>query len=53
MTNVERLFSSPGVIIKDIYELFKANKPTRERDSVLNYIKLLFQKLKKEIYINR
>jgi len=34
-----------GVIIKDIYDIFKANKPVKERDSaVLNYIKLLFQK---------
>jgi len=54
-TNVEKLFPSPGVIIKDIYEIFKANKPTRERDSaVINYIKLLFQKLKKVyIFINK
>jgi len=47
-TNIEKLFPSPGVIVKDIYEIFGANKPTRERDSaVINYIKLLFQKLKK------
>jgi len=45
ITNVEKLFPSPGVIIKDIYEIFQANKPTRERDAaVINYIKLLFQK---------
>jgi len=44
-TNVEKLFPSPGVIIKDIYEIFQANKSTRERDAaVINYIKLLFQK---------
>jgi len=43
-TIVEKLFPSPGVIVKDIYELFNANKSTRERDSaVINYIKLLFQ----------
>jgi len=44
-TIVDKLFPSPGVIIKDIYELFKADKTTRERDAaVINYIKLLFQK---------
>jgi len=44
-TNVENLFPSPGIIIRDIYDIFKANKPMRERDSaIINYIKLLFQK---------
>jgi len=44
-TSIENLFPSLGVIIKDIHDLFIANRPTRERDSaVLNYIKLLFQK---------
>jgi len=47
VANVENLFPSPGVIIKDIYEIFQANKPTRLRDAaVINYIKLLFQKKK-------
>jgi len=43
VNNIEKLFPSPGVIIKDIYEIFKANKPVRKRDSVvLNFLKLLF-----------
>jgi len=43
-TNVEKLFPSPGIIIKDIYEIFKANKSARERDSaVLNYINCCFK----------
>jgi len=43
-STVKKLFPSPGVIVKDIHELFKSNKSTRERDSaVINYIKLLFQ----------
>jgi len=42
---IEKLFPSSGIIIRDIYELFKTNKPTRERDSaIMNYVKLLFQK---------
>jgi len=44
LNSIEKLFPSPGVLIRDIYELFKANKPTRERAAVLNYIKLLIQK---------
>jgi len=41
---IDKLFPSPGIIVRDIYEIFKTNKPLRERDSALvNYIKLLFQ----------
>jgi len=44
-SSLENLFPSPGVIIKDIYDIFIANGPTKERDSaILNYIKLVFQK---------
>jgi len=43
--SIDNLFPSPGVIIKDIYELYKVNESRRERDSaVLNYLNLLFRK---------
>jgi len=43
-SSIENLFPCPGVIIKDIYELFKADKSKRERDfAVLNYLNLLFK----------
>jgi len=42
-SNIENLFPSPGVIIKDIYELYKGSESRRERDlAVLNYLNLLF-----------
>jgi len=43
-SSIDKLFPSPRVIIKDIYEIYKTNKSTRERDSaVLNYINLFFR----------
>jgi len=42
--NIENLFPSPGVIIKDTFELYKLKKPIiKERESALiDYIKVLF-----------
>jgi len=43
-SSIDKLFPSPGVVIKDIYVIYNINKSTRERDSaVLNYINLLFR----------
>jgi len=43
--NIEEIFPAPDVIIKDLFELYKGNKPVKERDSaLLNYVKLLFNK---------
>jgi len=40
---IDSLFPSPGIIIKDLYEIFISNKLVRERNSaVLNYLNLLF-----------
>jgi len=41
--NIEEIFPAPGVIIKDLFDLYNSNKPSIERESaLLNYIKLLF-----------
>jgi len=43
--NIEEIFPAPDVIIKDLFELYKGNKPVKERDSaLLDYVKLLFNK---------
>jgi len=43
-SNIEALFSSPGVIIKDLFDLYSSDKPRLERNSALvNYVQLLFQ----------
>jgi len=43
--NIETLFPSPEVIIKDLFDLYKANKPRVKRNTALiNYLQLLFQK---------
>jgi len=39
--NIEQVFSAPGVIIRDLYDLYKCNKPLKERESaLLDYVKL-------------
>jgi len=43
--NLEEIFPAPGVIVKNLYNLYICNKPTKEREStLLNYVKLLFSK---------
>jgi len=42
--NIEEVFPAPGMIVKDIFELYTSNKPTKERElALLNYVKLLFK----------
>jgi len=44
-SNIDKLFPSPGVIIRDIYDLYKSKESKKERDfAVLNYLSLLFRK---------
>jgi len=44
IASLDNLFPSPGIIIKDIYEIYKTNKLVKERDSaVLNYLNFLFK----------
>jgi len=48
--SIDNLFPAPGIIVKDIYDIYKSNKLIRERDSaVLNYLNLLFRKIIKKI----
>jgi len=42
--NIDRLFPSPGIVMKDLYEIYNSNRIVRERElAVLNYINLLFR----------
>jgi len=42
--SIDSLFPSPGIVMKDLYEIYKSNRIMRERDSaVLNYLNLLFR----------
>jgi len=44
-SNLVNLFPAPGIVVKDIFEIYKSNKLKRERESaLLNYINLLFRK---------
>jgi len=41
--NIKIIFPSPGIIIKDLFDLYKSNKPVNERDSAqIHYFQLLF-----------
>jgi len=43
--NIEEIFPAPGVIIKDLFDLYNSNKPINEKESaLLNYVKLLFSR---------
>jgi len=43
-SSIDSLFPSPGIVMKDLYEIYKSNRIVRERDSaVLNYLNLLFR----------
>jgi len=33
--NIEEIFPAPGVIIKDLFDLYNSNKPINERESAL------------------
>jgi len=49
--NIETIFLSPGIIIKDLFDLYKSNKPVNKRDSVLiHYFQLLFHKIWDIVY---
>jgi len=49
--NLENLFLSPRIVVKDSYESFNSKKPTIERNYVLlDYINLPFQR-NKYLYI--
>jgi len=47
VASIDSLFPSPGIVMRDLYEIYKTNKIVRERDSaVLNYLNLLFRNRK-------
>jgi len=44
-SSLDNLYPSPGVIIRDIYDIYKGNESRRERDfAIINYLNLLFGK---------